>query len=410
MNAVEDEAYRHYRETLFTDLKQNIKPVIISLTMLAEDYHKSSSSIAQSIEEYIKQVPSNLKLLGLYLMDSIMKNLKSTTNYTVIFERNIIKLFTSVFECVDEQDRKAMYKLRQTWNDVFPNRILYEIDLSIKRIDPAWPVTAVQPSLANNQDKQAPTVTSNPKDINKPVNSVSNINNNKTNSLVSNSKTNSAPSGGTPANIPANLNNQKTISSTSSVNINQEVKNPVKTNNSTHTSNTNDTDINKIRDPRLINRKIGQPQQQQQQSQPSQQQQQQTSPKTASDGNKQPSLAGVKRTSPNSNQNPSEIKKIKLLSTVKPIDDTKPSKPAGTNTGNESPLKQNQQFINKNPKPTPTQTSNSSQQQQQSQQAQPKKISPASQPQQAPTKPQAQNVSKPANKLADSEKSPKQQQ
>jgi hypothetical protein len=56
MNAVEDEAYRHYRETLFTDLKQNIKPVIISLTMLAEDYHKSSSSIAQSIEEYIKQV------------------------------------------------------------------------------------------------------------------------------------------------------------------------------------------------------------------------------------------------------------------------------------------------------------------------------------------------------------------
>ena len=160
----------------------------------------------------------------------------------------------------------------------------------------------------------------------------------------------------------------------------------------------------------MINRKIGQPQQQQQQSQPSQQQQQ-TSPKTASDANKQPNLAGVKRTSPNSNQNPSEIKKIKLLSTVKPIDDTKPSKPAGTNTGNESPLKQNQQFINKNPKPTPTQTTNSSQQQQQqSQQAQPKKPNPASQPQQAPTKPQAQNVNKTAIKPADSEKSPKQQQ
>jgi hypothetical protein len=160
----------------------------------------------------------------------------------------------------------------------------------------------------------------------------------------------------------------------------------------------------------LINRKIGQPQQQQQQSQPSQQQQQQTSPKTASDANKQPSLAGVKRTSPNSNQNPSDIKKIKLLNPAKPIDETKPSKPAGTNTGNESPLKQNQQFINKNPKPTPTQTTNSSQQQQQSQQAQPKKISPASQPQQAPAKPQAQNVNKAPNKPADSEKSPKQQQ
>ena len=125
---------------------------------------------------------------------------------------------------MDEQDRKAMYKLRQTWNDVFPNRILYEIDLSIKRIDPAWPVTAVQPSLANNQDKQTPTVTPNPKDLNKPVINNINNNNNKTNSLVSNNKSNSAPSGGTTVNIPANLNNQKTISSTSSVNINQEVK------------------------------------------------------------------------------------------------------------------------------------------------------------------------------------------
>jgi hypothetical protein len=35
-----------------------------------------------------------------------------------------------------------MYKLRQTWNDIFSSYILYDIDISIKHIDPAWPITA----------------------------------------------------------------------------------------------------------------------------------------------------------------------------------------------------------------------------------------------------------------------------
>lgn len=35
-----------------------------------------------------------------------------------------------------------MFKLRQTWNDVFPQMKLYAIDVQIHQIDPAWPVTA----------------------------------------------------------------------------------------------------------------------------------------------------------------------------------------------------------------------------------------------------------------------------
>lgn len=38
-----------------------------------------------------------------------------------------------------------MYKLRQTWGDVFPARKLYELDLRVKEIDHAWPVTATPP-------------------------------------------------------------------------------------------------------------------------------------------------------------------------------------------------------------------------------------------------------------------------
>ena len=56
MNPADEEAYRHFSETLNTELTQNIKPIILSLTMLAEDYRDNSHVIAQSIEEYIRKV------------------------------------------------------------------------------------------------------------------------------------------------------------------------------------------------------------------------------------------------------------------------------------------------------------------------------------------------------------------
>lgn len=43
---------------------------------------------------------------------------------------------------MDEKTRSEMFKLRQTWNDVFPQMKLYAIDVQIHQIDPAWPVTA----------------------------------------------------------------------------------------------------------------------------------------------------------------------------------------------------------------------------------------------------------------------------
>lgn len=46
---------------------------------------------------------------------------------------------------VDEKTRQSMFKLRQTWNDIFPNKKMYAIDVRVNLIDPAWPVTAVAP-------------------------------------------------------------------------------------------------------------------------------------------------------------------------------------------------------------------------------------------------------------------------
>lgn len=56
MSLEQDEAYRHFSETLQAELVQNVKPVIMSLTMLAEDYSDSSLQVAKAIEEYIAKV------------------------------------------------------------------------------------------------------------------------------------------------------------------------------------------------------------------------------------------------------------------------------------------------------------------------------------------------------------------
>lgn len=51
-----------------------------------------------------------------------------------------------MYRKVDERTRAEMFKLRQTWNDVFPQKKLYAIDVQINLLDPAWPVTAKPPS------------------------------------------------------------------------------------------------------------------------------------------------------------------------------------------------------------------------------------------------------------------------
>lgn len=47
---------------------------------------------------------------------------------------------------VDEKVRQAMFKLRQTWNELFPSQRLYVLDYKVNQVDPAWPITAPAPS------------------------------------------------------------------------------------------------------------------------------------------------------------------------------------------------------------------------------------------------------------------------
>lgn len=41
---------------------------------------------------------------------------------------------------MDENTRKSLFKLRSTWDDVFPLKKLYALDVRVNSLDPAWPI------------------------------------------------------------------------------------------------------------------------------------------------------------------------------------------------------------------------------------------------------------------------------
>ncbi|KAL1489883.1 hypothetical protein ABEB36_013810 [Hypothenemus hampei] len=134
-----EEIKAEYTSSL-ADLTFNSKPLINVLTILAEENVPNAKIIVEAIEEHLAKVPVEVKLPILYLIDCIVKNVGQT--YTTLFSHNIVSTFCNVFKMVDEKTRLEMFKLRQTWNDVFPQMKLYAVDVQIRQIDPAWPVTA----------------------------------------------------------------------------------------------------------------------------------------------------------------------------------------------------------------------------------------------------------------------------
>ncbi|CAL8089630.1 unnamed protein product [Orchesella dallaii] len=129
------------------ELKMNSKPLINLLTMMAEDYIRHAPSIVQVIERHLTTVRPEIKLPVLYLIDSIIKNVKK--DYVELFTQNIVSTFCGVFEKVDEKTRGLLWKLRGTWSDYFPTKKLYAIDVRCHQLDPKWPITAQAPSSAS---------------------------------------------------------------------------------------------------------------------------------------------------------------------------------------------------------------------------------------------------------------------
>lgn len=145
MNSSDVKAYNIYKEALETGLKQYVQSVVFvskweDLSMLAGIYKDNANSIAEAIEDYIYQTDPELKIVGLYLMASIIQKHRHSTNYTEVFEPKIINLFSHVFINVETHNHEALFKLRLTWDKVFSNSTLVDIDSRIREIDQTWPI------------------------------------------------------------------------------------------------------------------------------------------------------------------------------------------------------------------------------------------------------------------------------
>ncbi|MBN3308854.1 PCF11 protein, partial [Amia calva] len=143
-DAAREDACREYQSSL-EDLTFNSKPHINMLTILAEENLNFAKDIVAIIEAQIAKAPATEKLPVLYLVDSIVKNVGR--EYLGAFTKNLVTTFICVFEKVDENTRKSLFKLRSTWENIFPLKILYGLDRTVNAIDPAWPIRPLPPNV-----------------------------------------------------------------------------------------------------------------------------------------------------------------------------------------------------------------------------------------------------------------------
>ncbi|KAK9955421.1 hypothetical protein ABG768_015299 [Culter alburnus] len=139
-----EDACREYQSSL-EDLTFNSKPHINMLTILAEENIQFTKDIVAIIEAQIAKAPPGEKLPVLYLVDSIVKNVGG--DYLEVFAKNLVNSFICVFEKVDEATRKSLFKLRSTWDEIFPLKKLYALDVRVNSIDPAWPIKPLPPNV-----------------------------------------------------------------------------------------------------------------------------------------------------------------------------------------------------------------------------------------------------------------------
>ena len=125
MEYEKNEQIKNFRQILFNDLDESSKTsTLLILTMLADDLKFKSKLIGKSIEDFINQVDINLdfltllyeillcfffimikvsnpkKILGIYLIDSIVQNLKYNQVYKSYFESKIANIFSYVYNNV----------------------------------------------------------------------------------------------------------------------------------------------------------------------------------------------------------------------------------------------------------------------------------------------------------------------
>ncbi|KIM90910.1 hypothetical protein PILCRDRAFT_811403 [Piloderma croceum F 1598] len=110
---VDPNTFRRDYASRLAELTINSRPIIQSLSMIAQEYTRFSEIVAQCLEAHIRRVPHWMKLPGLYLLDAISKNVFEP--YAREFAPYVIPLFLEAYREVDQNTRSKMEEMLLTW-------------------------------------------------------------------------------------------------------------------------------------------------------------------------------------------------------------------------------------------------------------------------------------------------------
>ncbi|KAK5107120.1 hypothetical protein LTR62_001710 [Meristemomyces frigidus] len=103
------------------DLQQNTRWEISNLTTIARESTEHAQAISRVLLDHINNTVPSKKLVALYVLDSIIKNVG--TPYTVYLTNNLFDTFFNTYRVVDANTRRAMESLLKTWREPIPGSI-----------------------------------------------------------------------------------------------------------------------------------------------------------------------------------------------------------------------------------------------------------------------------------------------
>ena len=131
------------------ELTFNSKPVINSLTMIAEELAPCAAVVVEVIVARVGSSPTDQRLPTIYLMDSICKNVGGV--YKELFAAHVPELIGSTYEACSAKVRTSLRNLAKTWDGIFPPAVVESVS---QRLGPA--IAAAAPAqLAKTAPTQA---------------------------------------------------------------------------------------------------------------------------------------------------------------------------------------------------------------------------------------------------------------
>ena len=99
--------------SILEELTFNSRPIITTLTKLAEENISCAQYFVDAIESRIEKCMPKQKLYAFYALDSICKNVGSP--YTIYFSRNLFSLYKRTYLLVDNTTRTKLINMFKLW-------------------------------------------------------------------------------------------------------------------------------------------------------------------------------------------------------------------------------------------------------------------------------------------------------